>query len=138
MTFARYAVLVDKFHYTMEQIGRMTETQIEEILFHKRDPKTGEIVFPNKSFGKSPATNTPTNPSDPPFTISGNVGDSKADVTMELRHDANWTLNSEKALLINLSLRPEFQKALGDGKLEEALKKLDEKYANAQVASQQT
>src|SRR5437763_1482157 len=39
----RFAILVDKYNYTLEQIGRLTPAQVHNVLFHKRKSETGEI-----------------------------------------------------------------------------------------------
>jgi hypothetical protein len=39
----RFAILVDRFNYSLEQIGQLTPAQVNNILFHKRKAETGEI-----------------------------------------------------------------------------------------------
>lgn len=139
MVFAEYAVLVEKFRWTPQQIGQLTETQIQQILFHKRNPKTGEIVWPGKFAGtpsEEEAFTTATDESAPdekPFKMDGNVGDSTKDFHMEVRHDAKWTLAREKALIANLRFRPEFARELTDQKVAELYRQLDEKYAKMEA-----
>jgi hypothetical protein len=48
------AQLLDHFHLTLGQIGRLTDAQIYDLYFHRRDRKTGAIVFPE---GPAKATN---------------------------------------------------------------------------------
>lgn len=42
------AQLCDYFHYTIEQVGKLTDRQILEILEHKRD-KDGKLVEPMRT-----------------------------------------------------------------------------------------
>jgi hypothetical protein len=43
---AKIAILVDKFHLSMDQIAKLTDRQIMDVYFHKRDAEDGTIVFP--------------------------------------------------------------------------------------------
>jgi hypothetical protein len=45
-TKAMVAQLLDHFHLTLDQIGRLTDAQIYDLYFHRRDRKTGGIIFP--------------------------------------------------------------------------------------------
>lgn len=45
LTTAQFAILVDRFHLTPEQIGRLTDWQIAKVYFHPRD-KDGSIKIP--------------------------------------------------------------------------------------------
>jgi len=48
MYTTQVAILVDKFHLTIDQIGNLTQFQIQEIYFHARD-KNGSIVLPESA-----------------------------------------------------------------------------------------
>lgn len=42
---AVYATLMDRFHYTPEQISKLTDRQIVHLCFHPRDDQ-GRIIWP--------------------------------------------------------------------------------------------
>lgn len=45
LTTARMSILLDRFHLTPEQIGRLTDWQIAKVYFHPRE-KDGSIKIP--------------------------------------------------------------------------------------------
>lgn len=45
MTYAMFAILIDKFHFTPREIGRLTDLQIRKLLFHERT-REGAIRMP--------------------------------------------------------------------------------------------
>lgn len=64
LTTARMAILVDRFHLTPEQIGRLTDRQIAGLYFHPRD-RDGSIKIPIT------VPDVPQEPADVAATLEG-------------------------------------------------------------------
>lgn len=59
------ATLLDRFHCSLAEIACLTDRQIVDLYFHKRDPKSGQIELPGR------AVEPETKPDETPTLASG-------------------------------------------------------------------